>query len=282
MTCFAVILLTWMIFFVGTALAIGLITIAAALIIVAIIATLAFLLFTWRIIYPWLVRMGRWSSQLRNIGFLFALLAGVVVLWILLRQAGIQLPLAILLIIAIPLGSLFILLLLLAIVVWLIRLWRYSWPPLRNVFWDIHFRIVALGWRMVLGVPLGIVWFFYRPPLRWLVAVVLFYVRGLSAGVAWLLYNPPLRDLIRVGLFFARLAARLAAWLLYHPPIRWLLDFGIFSLRLSARYTSGIIYAIWSWWPIDGVRDVLNKGLTVEKKSYQDYKHAHNDGSPAA
>ncbi|RLC65824.1 MAG: hypothetical protein DRH97_07465, partial [Chloroflexi bacterium] len=70
MTCFAVILLTWMIFFVGTALAIGLITIAAALIIIAIVITLVSLLFTWRIIYPWLVRMGRWSSQLRNIAFL--------------------------------------------------------------------------------------------------------------------------------------------------------------------------------------------------------------------
>jgi len=282
MTCFAVILLAWMIFFVGTALAIGLITIAAALIIIAIIMTLAFLLFTWRIIYPWLVRMGRWSSQLRNIAFLFALLIGAVAVWYALGQAGIQLPLLVLLIIAIPLGLVFILLLLLAIVVWLVRLWRYSWPPLRNVFWDIHFRVVALGWRMLLGIPLGIIWFFYRPPLRWLVAVVLFYLRGISAGVAWFLYNPPLRDLIRVGLFFARLTARFTAWIVYNPPIRWLMDFGIFSLRLAARFTSGLVYAVWSWWPIGGVRDVLDKGLTVESKSYQDYKQAHHDRSPAA
>lgn len=282
MTCFAVILLAWMIFFVGTALAIGLITIAAALIIIAIVITLVSLLFTWRIIYPWLVRIGRWSSQLRNIAFLFALLAGVVGLWYLLGLAGIRLPLLVLLIIAIPLGLLFILLLLLAIVVWLVRLWRYSWPPLRNVFWDIHFRVVALGWKMILGVPLGIIWFFYRPPLRWLVAAVLFYLRGLSAGVAWFLYNPPLRDLIRAGLFFARLIARFTAWILYNPPLRWLMDFGIFSLRLGARFVSGLVYAIWSWWPIGGVRDVLDKGLTVESKSYQDYKQAHHDRSPAA
>ena len=282
MTCFAVILLAWIILFTGVALAIGLITIAAALIIIAIVIALVSLLFTWRIIYPWLVRMGRWSSQLRNIAFLFALLIGAVALWYALGQAGIQLPLLVLLIIAIPLGLLFILLLLLAIVVWLVRLWRYSWPPLRNVFWDIHFRIVALGWKMILGVPLGIIWFFYRPPLRWLVAAVLFYLRGLSAGVAWFLYNPPLRDLIRVGLFFARLIARFTAWIVYNPPIRWLVDFGIFSLRLAARFTSGLVYAIWSWWPIGGVRDVLDKGLTVESKSYQDYKQAHHDRSPAA
>jgi hypothetical protein len=271
-----------MIFFVGTALAIGLITIAAALIIIAIVITLVSLLFTWRIIYPWLVRIGRWSSQLRNIAFLFFLLIGVFAVWYALGQAGIQLPLLVLLIIAIPLGSVFILLLLLAIVVWLVRLWRYSWPPLRNVFWDIHFRVVALGWKMILGVPLGIIWFFYRPPLRWLVAVLLFYLRGLSAGVAWFLYNPPLRDLIRVGLFFARLIARFTAWILYNPPLRWLVDFGIFSLRLGARFVSGLIYAIWSWWPMAGVREVLRKGLTVESKSYQDYKRAHHDRSPAA
>jgi hypothetical protein len=167
-------------------------------------------------------------------------------------------------------------------VVWLVRLYRYSWPLLRNAFWDILFRVVALGWRMILGIPLGIIWFFYRPPLRWLVAVVLFYLRGISAGVAWLLYNPPLRELIRVGLFFARLIARFIAWIVYNPPIRWLIDLGIFSLRLAARFTSGLVYAVWSWWPIGGVKDVLDKGLTVESKSYQDYKQAHHDRSPAA
>ena len=282
MTCFAVILLAWMILFVGTGLAIGLLSIAAALIIIAIVAALAFLVYFLRAFFPRFVQIGRWSAQLRNLGFLLALLVGLFAVWYLLNQAGIALPTWVLLAIGIPLGLIFLILFLLALVVWLVRLFRYSWPLLRNAFWDIHFRIVALSWRIVIGIPLGFIWFFYRPPLRWLVAMVLFYFRGVAAGVAWVLYNPPLRELIRVSLFFARLAARIVAWILYNPPVRWLIDLAIFSLRLSARFVSSIVYAIWSWWPLGGVRDKLRKGLTVESQSYQDYHHPHNHSSPAA
>jgi hypothetical protein len=61
---------------------------------------------------------------------------------------------------------------------------------------------------------------------------------------------------------------------LYNPPIRWLIEFVIFILRLGARPISAIIYGIVSWWPVTGVKGVLRKGLTVESKSYQDYKYA--------
>ena len=282
MTCFAIILLTWMILFVGTALAIGLLSIAAALIVIAVVAALAFLIYFLRAFFPRFVQIGRWSAQLRNLGFLLGLLVGIAVLWYMLNQAGIELPTWALLAIGIPLGLLFLILFLLALVVWLVRLFRYSWPLLRNAFWDIHFRIVALSWRIIIGIPLGFIWFFYRPPLRWLVAMVLFYFRGVAAGVAWFLYNPPLRELVQVWLFFARLAARFVAWVMYNPPVRWLIDLAIFSLRLSARFVSSIVYAVWSWWPIGGVRDKLRKGLTVESQSYQDYHHPHNHSSPAA
>lgn len=282
MSCFGFLLLAAIILYTGVALAIGLLSIAAALIVIAIVAALGFLLYFLRAFFPRFVGMGRWSAQLRNLGFLFALLVGLFVLWYVLNQAGIEIPTPVLLIIAIPLGLLFLLLFLLALIVWLVRLWRYTWPQFRNVFWDLHFRIVGLGWLIIVGIPLGIIWFFYRPPLRWLVAAVLFYFRGVAAGVAWLLYNPPLRELIRVWLFFARLAARLVAWIMYNPPVRWLIDLGIFSLRLSARFVSSIIYAVWSWWPIGGVQDKLRKGLTVESQSYQDYHHPHNHSSPAA
>ena len=283
MSCLMLFLLVMVIMYFGALisffLAVGMVPLAlAALAVIPLV-----LLLTWRIIYPWLVRMGRWSAKLANLIFLALVLTavGVGLGYILdaptLTLLGIEVPITVLIF-----GLLFIFLLLLAIVVWLVRLWRYTWPISRNLFWDLWFRFVALFWKMLMGIPLGIIWFFYHPPLRWLVAVVLFYLRGISAGVAWLLYNPPLRDLIRVGLSFARLTARLTAWLLYNPPIRWLIDFGIFFLRLGARITSSIIYAIWSSWPIAGVREVLRKGLTVESKSYQDYKHAHNNGSPAA
>ena len=282
MSCVAIVFLTWILLTVGILVSLGLLSISVALIIIAVVALLAFLFFALPKIYPWLVRMGRWSSQLRNIAFLFVVLIGTFLLWQFLNQAGSGIAPILLWAVLIPVGLLAALLLILAIVVWLVRLFRYSWPPLRNVFWDIHFRIVALGWRIVIGIPLGFIWFFYRPPLRWLVAMVLFYFRGVAAGVAWLLYNQPLRELIRVGLFFARLAARFVAWTLYNPPILWLVDAGIFSLRLAARFASGIIYAVWSWWPLGGVRDKLRKGLTVESQSYQDYHHPHNHSSPAA
>ena len=283
MSCLMLFLLVMVVMYFGALisffLAVGMVPLALA----ALAAIPLVLLLTWRIIYPWLVRMGRWSARLANLIFLALVLTavGVGLGYILdaptLTLAGIEVPITVIIF-----GLLFIFLLLLAIVVWLVRLWRYTWPISRNLFWDLWFRFVALFWKILMGIPLGIIWFFYHPPLRWLVAVVLFYLRGISAGVAWLLYNPPLRDLIRVGLFFARLIARFTAWLLYNPPIRWLIDFGIFALRLGARFASGLTYAIWSSWPIAGVREVLRTGLTVESKSYQDYKQAHHDRSPAA
>lgn len=282
MTCFAVLLLAWIILFVGVGLAIGLLTVAAALLIIAVTAALAFLLYFWRVIYPWLVRMGRWAAQLKNTIFLLVVLVSIFIVWYLLGQVGVAVPTAVLYVVLIPLGVLFVFLLLLAIVVWLVRLWRYTWPRFRNLFFDICFRIVALGWKILVGIPLGIVWFFYHPPLRWLVAVFLFYFRRISAAVAWLLYNPPLRNIIAVGLFITRLVAWVAAWLLYNPPISWVIELGIFILRLIARLISTIIYIIWLWWPIQGVRRTLRRGITAESKSYRDYKYAPDDDTVAA
>ena len=243
------------------------------------------ILFTWRIIYPWLVRMGRWAAQLKNLIFLAIVLIAVGyglgyiidVPSFTIPLVGITAPVTVLI-----LGLIFLFLLLLAIAVWLVRLWRRGWPIGRNFFWDIGFRIVALFWKILVGIPIGIVWFFYHPPLRWLVAAVVFYLRGISAAVAWLLYNPPLRNITNVGLFVTRLVGRVTAVILYNPPICWVIQFGLFSLRLIARFISTIIYGIVSWWPVKGVRGILRKGLTVESKSYQDYKYAQNDGSGAA
>jgi hypothetical protein len=282
MTCFAVILLAWIILFVGVGLALGLLTVAAALLIIAVTAALAFLLYFWRVIYPWLVRMGRWAAQLKNTIFLLVVLVSIFIVWYLLGQVGVAVPTVVLYAVLIPLGVLFVFLLLLAIVVWLVRLWRYTWPRFRNLFFDICFRIVALGWKILVGIPLGIIWFFYHPPLRWLVAVFLFYFRRISAAVAWLLYNPPLRNIIAVGLFITRLVAWVAAWLLYNPPISWVIELGIFILRLIARLISTIIYIIWLWWPIQGVRRTLRRGITAESKSYRDYKYAPDDDTVAA
>jgi len=282
MTCFAVLLLAWIILFVGVGLAIGLLTISAALLIIAVAATLALLLYFWRVIYPWLVRMGRWAAQLRNTIFLLVILVSIFIAWYLLNQAGIQIPLPLLLIVLIPLGGLFVLLLLLAIVVWLVRLWRYTWPRFRNFFFDICFRIIALGWKILVGIPLGIIWFFYHPPLRWLIAAFLFYFRRIAAAVAWLLYNPPLRNITAVGLFITRLVARVIALILYNPPLRWVIEFGLFVLRLTARFISTIIYLIWLWWPLQGVRQTLRRGITVESKSYRDYKYFPEDSTTAA
>ena len=243
------------------------------------------LLFTWRIIYPWLVRMGRWAAQLRNIIFLAVVLTavGIGLGYILevptttIPLLGIEVPLTVII-----LGLLFLFLLLLGIVVWVVRLWRRGWPLTRNFFWDMLIRTVALFWKILVGIPIGIIWFFYHPPLRWLVAAVVFYLRGISAAVAWLLYNPPLRNITTAGLFVTRSIARFTAWLIYNPPILWVIEFAIFVLRLIARSISTIIYGIVSWWPIKGVKERLRKGLTVESKSYQDYKYAQDDGSGAA
>jgi hypothetical protein len=282
MTCLAVLLLSWIILFVGVGLTIGLLSIAAALIIISVAVFLAFLLYFWRVIYPWLVRMGRWAAQLRNTLFLLALLVGVFGSWYILNQVGIEIPRAVLYAVLIPLGVLFIFLLLLAIVVWVVRLWRRGWPTVRNFFWDISFRIVALGWKILVGIPLGITWFLYHPPLRWLIAALLFYLRGISAAVAWLLYNPPLRSITMAVLFVTRLIGRVVAAIFYNPPISWVIQFGIFILRLMARPISSAIYGIVSWWPITGVKETLSKGLITETRSYQDYKYAQNNSRGTA
>jgi len=163
-----------------------------------------------------------------------------------------------------------------------VRLWRYSWPLLRNLFWDLLFRFVALFWKILVGIPIGIVWFFYHPPLRWLIAALVFYLRGIAAAVAWLLYNPPLRSIAMAGLFIMRLIGLVVAAILYNPPIRWLIQFGLFTLRLIARFISTVIYGIVSWWLVKGVKRALRKGLNVESKSYQDYSYAQDDNSGAA
>jgi hypothetical protein len=224
--------------------------------------------------------MGRWSAQLKNLIFLALVLtaAGIGVGYIpniptiptvTIPLLEIKVP-ATLLIFGLP----FLFLLLLAIAVWVVRLWRYSWPTTRNFFWDICFRIVALFWKILVGIPLGITWFLYHPPLRWLIAALLFYLRGISAAAAWLLYNPPLKGIATAILFITRLIGRVVAAVLYNPPICWVIEFAIFILRLIARFISTVIYGIVSWWPITGVKGTLRKGLNAESKSYQDYKYA--------
>ena len=285
MSCMALLLLTAVITYFGATIAFFLAAGMVPLAILSLVLIPLALLFTWRIIYPWLVRMGRWAAQLKNIIFLALVLTavGIGLGYILdvpsftIPLVGIKLPVTVII-----LGMLFLFLLLLGMVVWVVRLWRYSWPLLRNLFWDLWFRFVALFWKILVGIPIGIVWFFYHPPLRWLVAAGVFYLRGIAAAVAWLLYNPPLRSITIAGLFVTRLIARPIAWLLYNPPIRWVIEFGIFTLRLIARFISTVIYGIVSWWLVKGVNARLRKGLTVESKSYQDYKYAQDDGSGAA
>ena len=280
LTCAAVLALTVVILFIGIGLLLGMISLAVAGVLMALVVVPLAIILLWRRIYPLLVRMGRWAAQLRNIIFLFvALVVSYFGLIYILGLAGVPVSQTLLYIIF---GAIFFFLLFLGIVVWLVRLWRYGWPTTRNTFWDMCFRIGALFWRILLGIPLGITWFFYHPPLRWLVAALLFYLRWISAAAAWLFYNPPLRSIIMAGLFVTRLIARPIAWLLYNPPIRWVIQFGLFILRLIARFISTIIYGFVSWWPVQGVRGTLRKGLTADSKSYQDYNYAHNDGSGVA
>jgi hypothetical protein len=280
MTCAAVLMLTLVILFIGTLLLFGLLPTALALLALGLVLIPLVILLTWRIVYPWLVRIGRWAAQVRNMVYLFFVLLVVgLVLPYILGLAGVAVsPL----IIYIILGVIFLILLLLGLVVWLVRLWRRGWPTTRNVFWDMWFRIGALFWRILLGIPLGITWFLYHPPLRWLVAALLFYLRWTSAAIAWLLYNPPFRSIATAGLFVTRLIARPTGWLLYNLPIRWLVAALLFALRLIARSISTIIYGIVSWWPVQGVRGMLKKGLTAESKSYEDYKYAQDDSSAAS
>ena len=277
MSCLVLLLLTAVIIYFGASITFFL---AAGMIPLAILSLVLIplaLLFTWRIIYPWLVRMGRWSAQFRNIVFLAIILTalGMGLGYILdvptttLPLIGIEVPITVLVF-----GLLFLFLLLLGLVVWLVRIWRRGWPTVRDLFWDISFRTVALFWKILVGIPLGITWFLYHPPLRWLIAALIFYLRGLSAAVAWLLYNPPLKNIAIAIVVVTRFIGRVVAFIIYNPPIRWVIVFGIFFLRLMARITSSIIYHIWSWWPITGVKGTLRKGLNTESKSYQDYKYA--------
>ncbi len=280
MTCAGLLAVATVILLVGSLLILALIPTALAIFLLAVVLTVAGIIVVWRWIYPWLVRMGRWAAQLRNIIFLFiVLVVGELVLKYVLDRAGISVPTVSILgrdvtIIGLGVSCFALFLLLLALVVWLVRGWRYTWPPARDVFWDSCFRIGALLWKILVGIPLGIVWFFYHPPLRWLVAALLFYVRGLSAAAAWFLYNLPLKGIAIAILFIARLIARIAAWLLYSLLVRWVAAAAVFILRLMARLISTVIYGILSWWPIKGIRGTVRKGLTAESKSYQDYKYA--------
>jgi len=285
MSCLALLLLTAVLVYFLAVISFFLAAGAIPLAILALVLVPLALLFTWRIIYPWLVRMGRWSAQFKNIIFLAIVLTalGIGLGYIIdvpttrLPLINIEVPLTLLIF-----GLLFLFLLLLGIVVWVVRLWRYTWPIGRNFFWDMLLRTVALFWKILVGIPIGIIWFFYHPPLRWLLAAVVFYLRRISAAVAWLLYNPPLRSIAIACLVVTRLIARPIGWLLYNPPILWVIQFGLFFLRLIARFNATIIYGILSWWLVKGVRVTLRKGIIVESKSYQDYKYAQNDSSGAA
>jgi hypothetical protein len=277
MSCLATLLLALIVLYVGAAIAIGLIPIALGLIIIGVVAALAAIVWLWRVLYPWLVRMGRWAAQVKNIIFLALVLAVVAVGLhyitdvpvVTIPLVRIQLPVT-----AIVFGLLFLFLFFLGLVVWVVRLWRRGWPTVRDFFWDIGFRIVALLWRILVGIPLGVTWFFYHPPIRWLVATFLFFFRRISAGVAWLLCNPPLGSIMIAILFIGRVVGRVVGAILYNVPILWLVQAVVFVLRLIARPVSSAIYTIWSWWPITGIKGTLRKGITAESKSYQDYKYA--------
>ena len=280
MTCAGLVAIATVILLVGSLLILALIPTALAVFLLAVVLTIAGIIVIWRWAYPWLVRMGRWAAQVKNIVFLFVVVVVVeLVLEYVVGNEIISVPTFSILgrditIIGIGLLAFSLFLLLLALVVWIVRGWRYSWPPSRDVFWDSLFRLVALFWKILVGIPLGIVWFFYHPPLRWLVAALLFYLRGIAAATGWLLYNHPLKGIALAVLFIVRLVARIAAWIMYSLLVRWIVGAVVFILRLIARLVSTVIYGIWSWWPIKGVRGTLTKGLTTQSKSYQDYKYA--------
>ena len=277
MSCLVLLLLTLVIVYYGATISFFLAIGAVPLAILCLILIPLVLLFIWRILYPWLVRMGRWSAQVRNIVFLaFVLTAVGVGIGYVVNVPTVTVPLIGITVPATVLvfAPLFLFLLLLGLVVWVVRLWRRGWPLTRNFFWDLWFRIVALLGKILLGIPLGVAWFLYHPPLRWLIAAFLFYLRGMAAAAAWLVYNPPLRSILKAFAAIARLVGRVVAWLLYNPPIRWVVDFGIFILRLIARPISTVIHWIASWWPITGPKRTLSTGITTESRSYQDYKYA--------
>jgi hypothetical protein len=280
LTCAGLLAVATAILLIGSLLILALIPTALAIFLLAVVLTIAGIIVVWRWVYPWLVRMGRWAAQLKNIIFLFiVVVVAEVVLEYVLSSAGVSVPTVSILgrdvtIIGVALLAFFLFLLLLALVVWIVRAWRYTWPPARDVFWDSLFRIGALLWKILVGIPLGIVWFFYHPPLRWLIAALLFYLRGIAAAAAWLLFNPPLKGIAIAVLFIMRVIARVAGWLLYLLAVRWVVGAAVFILRLMARLISTVIYGIWSWWPIKGIRGTVAKGLTTQSKSYQDYKYA--------
>jgi hypothetical protein len=282
MTCAGLLAVATVILLIGSLLILALIPTALAVFLLAIVFTIAGIIIVWRWVYPWLVRMGRWAARPVNIIFLFVVVVvGEVVLKYILNAVGVSVPTVSIPILGIDvtvIGLGFLLfalfLLLLGLVVWLVRGWRYTWPPARDVFWDLWFRIVGLFWRILVGIPLGIVWFFYHPPLRWLLAALLFYLRWTSAAAAWLLYNHPLKGIAIVIIFVTRLIGRVAAWIIYSLPIRWIVAAVVFIIRLIARFISTIIYGIVSWWSTKGVRKALRRGLTAESKSYQDYNYA--------
>jgi hypothetical protein len=290
MTCAGLLAVAAVILLVGSLLILALIPLAMAIFLLCLLLILAVLIFTWRNIYPWLVRMGRWAARPVNIIFLLIVIVAVeLFLRYGLSMAGVSVPSFALpvvgtevTVVGIGLLLLFLFLLLLGIVVWLVRLWRYGWPRVRNVFWDLCFRVVALGWRILVGIPLGVVWFFYHPPVRWLLAVLLFYLRGVSAAVAWFLYHPPLKQLIRAGLFLTRLIVLPISWLIYEPPIRWVIEAALFFITLFAHLISTIIERVWATEFVKGVRKVLRRGLTTERESYQDYQYARDDSRAAA
>ena len=277
MSCLVLLLLTAVITYFGATIAFFLAVGAVPLAVLSLVLIPLALLFTWRIIYPWLVRMGRWSAQFKNIVFLAIVLTAlgmglgyiIDVPRVTIPLIGIEVPLTL-----VVFGLLFLFLLILGLVVWLVRTWRRGWPTVRDLFWDIYLRTVSLFWKILVGIPLGITWFLYHPPLRWFVGALIFYLRGTSAAAAWLLYNPPLSGIAFAIVVVTRLIGRVVAFLIYNPPICWVIEFGIFFLRLMARITSSIVYHIWSWWPVTGVKGTLRKGLNTESKSYQDYKYA--------
>lgn len=242
----------------------------------ALVLAPALLVYVWRVVYPWLVRMGRWAAQPRNIiALLFAVLIWGAVLGLLL--AGVVGSTAVVRLLVMLGLVIFGVLFLLGVMVWLVRLWRWAWPPWRSGFWDVLARIAAIIWVIIRGILRGVGWLVYYP-FRWLIATVLFYLRLTSRALAWLLRHPPLRWLITINLFLMRLIARPTAWLLYHPPIRWIMQIVLFVLRLIARILSAIIYAVISLFQriIRVVREVLQRGLATEKDTYQEYQYAHD------
>src|SRR5512136_2061044 len=129
MSCLVLLLLTAVVIYLGATIAFFLAIGAVPLAILCIVLIPLAILFTWRIVYPWLVRMGRWSAQVRNIVFLaFVLTALAVGIGYI---PGINIPMVTVPLIGLRVSAtvlifapLFLFLLLLGLVVWVVRLWR--------------------------------------------------------------------------------------------------------------------------------------------------------------